>query len=87
MKTISAKEIAKEIETTGKTLAALKIESMKTRDQDGCCKRVQVLPGLSVVWVENKNYQGGKGNGFGPGLYAVAQHSKAMASTWLLKAA
>jgi len=87
MKTISAKELTKEIEATGKTLAALKSESMKTRDEDGCCKRVNVLPGLAVVWIENKNYQGGKSNGFGPGLYAVAQHSKVMASTWLLEAA
>jgi hypothetical protein len=46
-----------------------------------------VLPGLAVVWIKNENYQGGKRNGYGPGLYAIGTLSRAMANTWLLRQA
>lgn len=87
MKSISSSELVKEIEATGVTLSALEKQSRASVDRDGCCKRIQVLAGLAVVWIKNENYQGGKRNGYGPGLYAVGTLSKCMANTWLLRQA
>lgn len=87
MKAISSSELVKEIEATGVTIAALEKKSRSEIDADGCCKRIPVLPGLAVVWIKNENYQGGKRNGYGPGLYAIGTLSRAMANTWLLRQA
>ena len=87
MKAISTAELIKEIEAAGHTLKALEKKSRAKVDADGCFARIPVITGLSVVWMGNPNYQGGKRNGYGPGLYAVGTLSKCMANTWLLRQA
>ena len=87
MKTISSAELIKEIEAAGHSLKDLEKKSRAKTDADGCCARIPVMTGLAVVWVSNPNYQGGKRNGYGPGLYAVGTLSKCMANTWLLRQA
>jgi hypothetical protein len=87
MKLISSHELLGKIELAAGSIASLEKRSRAQTDGDGCCARIQVLPGLSVVWINNPNYQGGKRNGFGPGLYAIGSLSKCMSNTWLLRQA
>jgi hypothetical protein len=87
MKSISPTELIKQIEAAGHCLDDLEKKSRSKVDSDGCFARISVAPGLSVVWKGNPNFQGGKRNGYGPGLYAVGALSRCSSATWLLRQA
>lgn len=61
--------ITESIGSLGTTKARLK----KTVDEDGVSETLQAFDGVGVVWISNRNYQGGRKNGYGPGLYARLQ--------------
>lgn len=59
-------------DTFGKSLAEISMASKKQSvDQDGLFEPIQIEPGLSVRYISNPNYSGGRMNGFGDGVYAT----------------
>ena len=87
MKTITKAELIALILSSGKSMEEFAKQSKAAVDADGCHVRIPVQTGLSVGWVGNPNYQGGKRNGYGCGLYAFVQTAKLATHTVLLKAA